>query len=58
MKPTFTDYLFLIAFLLAYVAVVLLVWDSLQPMNLLCTCSFGAAVFSGGCLILAMCFLE
>lgn len=54
MKPTFTDYLFLIAFLLAYVAVVLLVWDALQPMNLF----FWCAVFSGGCLILAMCFLE
>lgn len=54
MKPTFTDYLLLIAFLLAYVAVVLLVWDVLQPMNLVCTCSFGAAVISGGCLILAM----
>lgn len=54
MKPTFVDYLFLIAFLLAYVAVVLLVWDALQPMNLVCTCAFGAAVFSGGCLILAM----
>lgn len=54
MKPTFTDYLFLVAFMLAYVAVVLLVWDALQPMNLVCTCSFGAAVISGGCLILAM----
>lgn len=39
MKPTFVDYLFLIAFLLAYVAVVLMVWDALQPMNLVCTCS-------------------
>lgn len=52
MKPTFTDYLFLIAFILAYVAVVLLVWDVLQPMNLRCSLSFG------GCLILAMYFLE
>lgn len=58
MRPTFTDYLFLLAFILAYVAVVLFVWDALQPMNLVCTCSFGAAVFSGGCLILARCLLE
>lgn len=58
MKPNFTDYLFIVAFILAYVAVVLLVWDALQPINFLCTCSFGAAVFSGGCLILAICFLE
>lgn len=58
MNPKFTDYLFLIAVILAYVAVVLLVWDALQPMNLRCSLSFGAAVISGGCLILAMCFLE
>lgn len=58
MKPKFTDYLFVTAFILAYVAVVLVVWDSLQPMNLICNCSFGAAVISGGCMILAMCFLE
>ena len=58
MKPKFTDYLFIAAFILAYVAVVLVVWDSLQPMNLLCSLSFGAAAISGGCLILAMCFLE
>ena len=56
MKPNFTDYLFIVAFILAYVAVVLLVWDALQPINFWCTCSFGAAVFSGGCLILAICF--
>jgi hypothetical protein len=58
MKPKFTDYLFIAAFILAYVAVVLVVWDSLQPMNLLCSLSFGAAVLGGGCLILATCFLE
>lgn len=58
MKPSFTDYLFLIAFILAYVAIVLVVWDSVQPMNLICNCSFGAAVISGGCMILAMLFLE
>lgn len=58
MKPKFTDYLFVTAFILAYVSVVLVVWDSLLPMNLLCSLSFGAAVIGGGCLILAMCFLE
>lgn len=58
MKLKFADYLFIVAFILAYVAVVLVIWDSLQPMNLLCSLSFGAAVLSGGCLILAMCFLE
>lgn len=57
MKPEFTDYLFVAAFILAYVAVVLVVWDSAQPMNLICNCSFGAAVISGGCMILAMLFL-
>ena len=58
MKPEFTDYLLVAAFILAYVAVVLLVWDSLQPMNLLCCLSFGAAVIGAGCFILAMFFLE
>ena len=56
MKPKFTDYLFVTAFILAYVAVVLVVWDSLLPMNLLCSLSFGAAVIGGGCLILAIVF--
>ena len=56
MKFEFTDYLFVTAFSLGYVAVVLVVWDSLLPMNLLCSLSFGAAVIGGGCLILAIVF--
>lgn len=58
MKQKIIDCLLLVGFILAYIAVALVMLDSLQPQTLLCNLAFVLSALSGGCVIVIMVFLK